>query len=253
MHRPDAGLRHLILSDLHSNIEALRAVLDHAAGTGYDRAIVLGDVVGYGADPAAVIESVRALPGLIGVRGNHDRVVIGIDDGDDFNPPARAAAHWTRGVLTDAATGFLRALPTGPREFAPGVLLVHGSPLDEDEYLLDEGGARRSFDGVAFPICFFGHTHLPCVFVRDGDRVFRSVPQGPETTLSIESGRRYLVNPGSVGQPRDRNPLAGYAVYDAAAATVTFHRIPYPLAEARRRVLEAGLPSWLGDRLALGV
>jgi diadenosine tetraphosphatase ApaH/serine/threonine PP2A family protein phosphatase len=246
-------VKYLVLSDLHSNLEALRAVLEHAAPAGCERSLVLGDIVGYGADPLEVIEVVRALPGLAAVRGNHDRVAAGFDDGNDFNPPARTAAHWTRARLTGETAGFLRGLARGPLECAPGVLLSHGSPLDEDEYLLDAAGARRCLRDRAFALCFFGHTHLPCVFVEDGGEVGLRVPRRPEEVVPLEPGRRYLVNPGSVGQPRDRVPLAGYAIYDPAAATVTFRRVPYAIAETRRKILDAGLPSWLGDRLVLGV
>ena len=241
-----------MLSDLHANLEALRAVLDHAAGAGCGGALVLGDIVGYGADPVGVVEAVRLLPGCVAVRGNHDRVVAGHDDGDDFNPPARAAAHWTRGVLTGLAAAFLHDLPEGPREFAPRRLLCHGSPLDEDEYLLDHRQAQRSFEGASFDLCFFGHTHLPCIYALEDGRVTRMAPGASPAVCALLPGRRYLVNPGSVGQPRDRNPHAGYAVYDDAAATVTFHRIPYALADARRKIIDAGLPAWLGDRLTLG-
>jgi predicted phosphodiesterase len=245
-------VKHLVLSDLHSNIEALRAVLEHAAPAACEGALVLGDIVGYGADPLAVIAAVRDLPGLIAVRGNHDRVAAGLDEGDDFNPPARVAAHWTRGRLTDETAGFLRRLPRGPLECAPGVLLSHGSPLDEDEYLLHAAEAARCFRGKTFALCFFGHTHLPCVFTENGGGIALRAPRGPEEVVALKPGHRYLVNPGSVGQPRDRVPMAGYAIYDPGAATVTFRRVPYAVAEARRKIHAAGLPAWLGDRLVLG-
>jgi predicted phosphodiesterase len=245
-------MRYLVMSDLHANREALRAVLEDASRPGFDGVLLLGDVVGYGADPGAVIDALRPLPGLTAVRGNHDRVAAGLDAADDFNPPARAAARWTRDALSPEDAGFLRGLPRGPRAFAPRRLLSHGSPLDEDEYLLDAAQARRCFEGAAFDLCFFGHTHLPGMFVEAAGAVSWVAPGRDDGAEALLPGRRYLVNPGSVGQPRDRDPRAAYVLYDDAAARVLFRRVPYAFDETRRRILEAGLPAWLGDRLALG-
>jgi diadenosine tetraphosphatase ApaH/serine/threonine PP2A family protein phosphatase len=245
-------MRSLVLSDVHSNIEALGRVLESAATAGYDRALALGDLVGYGPDPGATIAAVRALPGLVAVRGNHDRVASGLEDGGEFNNAARVAALWTLASLRPEERDFLAGLPRGPRPFADGALLSHGSPLDEDQYLLDAGLARRCFAALPFDLCFYGHTHLPGAFVMEEGRVRFEPAAGERTVLSLQPGRRYLVNPGSVGQPRDRDPRGGFAIYDEAARTVTFHRVAYPAEETRRKILAAGLPSWLGDRLLLG-
>jgi len=246
-------MRYLVLADLHSNLEALETVLERARGLGYDRILVLGDIVGYGADPNAVIETLRRQPQVTAIRGNHDRVAAGLDEPDDFNEAARAAARWTRSALGEESRAFLRALPRGPLEFAPGRLLVHGSPLDEDQYLLDEGAARRCFAEVPFDLCFFGHTHHPCRFTMQEGRVTLHAARGERTELVLEPGRRHLINPGSLGQPRDRSPLCSFALYDEAAATVTIHRIVYPLETTRAKILSAGLPPALGERLRLGV
>ncbi len=245
--------RYLVLSDLHSNLEALRAVLDCAGGLAYDRVLILGDIVGYGADPGAVIDVVRGLPRSVVIRGNHDRVAAGLGEGDEFNVAARSAVLWTRRALQGPGLEYLRALPRGPREFAAGGLLCHGTPLDEDEYLLEEEGARRCFEAISFELCFFGHTHYPCVFTQEGERVRLRLPQGEIAEFPLARGARHLVNPGSVGQPRDRDPRASFALYDDAASSVTIHRIAYPIDGARQKILEAGLPRWLGDRLRLGV
>ena len=246
-------MRYLLLSDLHSNLEALEAALHHARDEVRDGVLVLGDIVGYGPDPNAVIEILRGLSGLVAVRGNHDKVAAGLERGETFNAAARAAAEWTSRELTDGNRAFLRALPRGPLEFSPGRLLSHGTPLDEDLYLLEEGTARRCFDEVPFDLCFFGHSHFPCAFSLDGPRVALEAARGERTTFSLQAGRRYLINPGSLGQPRDRNPRACYALYDDGTASVTVHRVAYPLESTRDKILRAGLPTVLGDRLRLGL
>lgn len=246
-------MRYLVLADLHSNLEALGAALEFARPLGYDRALVLGDIVGYGPDPGGVIDLLGSLPDVVAIRGNHDRVAAGLDGEEEFNEAARAAALWTRRALSPGAAAYLRSLPRGPLEFAPGRLLSHGTPLDEDEYLLEEGGARRCFDALPFDLCFFGHTHLPCEFRLAGSRVERRAARGERTEFSPVAGGRRLINPGSIGQPRDRDPRCGFALYDAAADTVTLHRIPYAHATTRRKILDAGLPAWLANRLRLGV
>jgi diadenosine tetraphosphatase ApaH/serine/threonine PP2A family protein phosphatase len=246
-------MRYLVLADLHSNLEALEAALERARPMGYDRVLVLGDIVGYGPDPTAVIERLASLREVVAIRGNHDRVAAGQDGEDEFNDAARAAALWTRSALSPGAVAYLKALPEGPLEFAPGRFLSHGTPLDEDEYLLDEGGARRCFDALRFDLCFFGHTHLPCEFRLEGLRVEWRAARGERTEFSLEAGRRHLINPGSIGQPRDRDPRCGFAIYDAAAGTVTLHRVAYPHATTSRKILQAGLPAWLAERLRFGV
>jgi diadenosine tetraphosphatase ApaH/serine/threonine PP2A family protein phosphatase len=245
-------MRFLILSDLHSNLEALESALTAASSWGYDRTLVLGDIVGYGADPNPVVAILRRLPGLVSIRGNHDRVAASLEEPEGFNDAARLSALWTRQALTEDNRAFLAALPPGPLEFAPGKLLCHGTPLDEDAYLMDEAEARRCFDGARFDLCLFGHSHHPGAFVLEGSRISRRPAVEENPVIDILPGRRYLVNPGSVGQPRDRNPRAGFAIYDDTSDTVSIHRVAYPVAETREKILRAGLPRWLGDRLLLG-
>ncbi len=245
-------MRFLLLSDLHSNLEAVSAALDRAGEIGYDRALILGDIVGYGADPNAVIERLRALDGPLAIRGNHDKVAAGLDEGEGFNEAARIAALWTRRALSPDNLSFLRDLPRGPLEFAPGRLLCHGTPLDEDEYLMDVEDARRCFGALPFDLCFFGHSHYPGAFVLVGDRITRRPAAGDEAVLEIAEGHRYLINPGSVGQPRDRNTKCGFAVYDDRERRVLLVRVDYAADAARNKILDAGLPRWLGDRLLVG-
>jgi diadenosine tetraphosphatase ApaH/serine/threonine PP2A family protein phosphatase len=246
-------MRYLVLSDLHSNLEALETALAYAGGLGYESILVLGDVVGYGPDPNAVVDSLRRRGDVVAIRGNHDKVAAGLEEGEGFNEAARKAAHWTRDSLTPENLAYLRALPKGPREFAPGGLLVHGTPHDEDRYLLDEGEARRSFQAAAFELCFFGHTHYPGAFTLAGGRVTARRAQGDQTVFALAAGQRCLLNPGSLGQPRDRDPRCAFALYDADARSVAVHRIPYPLEATREKIRAAGLPAALGERLRFGV
>jgi len=245
-------MRFLLLSDLHSNLEALDATLARADEIGYDRVLILGDIVGYGADPNAVVARLRGLDGPVAIRGNHDKVAAGIEEGEGFNEAARIAALWTRRALAPDNLAFLRDLPRGPLEFAPGRLLCHGTPLDEDEYLMDVDDARRCFDALPFEMCFFGHSHYPGAFVLEGERITRRPAVGDEAILELVEGHRYLINPGSVGQPRDRNTKCGFAVYDDRTRRVLLVRMAYPADAARDKILDAGLPRWLGDRLLVG-
>jgi len=246
-------MRTLILSDLHANAEATEAVLRAARGIGYDRTFVLGDLAGYGADPGAVVAAVRALRELRIVRGNHDKIVAELEPMEGFHDQARAAAEWTRRALDPDLVAWIRDLPRGPIPVAPGVILSHGSPADEDAYLLHAGEARRAFDQGPFDLCFFGHTHLPGAFVEEGGRIQWSAARGDRVDVPLAPGRRCLVNPGSVGQPRDRDPRAAFAIYDDVARLISIVRVPYAIASARSKIHEAGLPPWLGDRLLLGV
>ena len=238
---------------MHANIQALEAVLAAVPAGAYERVLVLGDLVGYGADPNAVVDCVRALDPLLAIRGNHDRVACGIDEPLDFNAMARQAAVWTLRTLTDANRDYLRALPAGPRHVGARLQVCHGSPADEDEYLFDPTDAAGAFEHVDRPVCLFGHTHLPMAFVRARRRVFAVVPDPGETTsLAIEPDTLYLINPGSVGQPRDGDARAAFALVDDEAGAVELRRVPYAIHEARRAILEAGLPPALAHRLAAG-
>ncbi|MFQ5877875.1 MAG: metallophosphoesterase family protein [Acidobacteriota bacterium] len=246
-------MRYLVLADLHSNLEALRAALGYARRLGFERALVLGDIVGYGADPNGVVDALRALPELTAIRGNHDRVAAGITGPDGFNEAARASAEWTHRSLREDNRDYLGGLPRGPLEFSPGSLLAHGTPLDEDAYLLDGGGARACFESRPFDLCFIGHTHYPSLFALNGDEVSAGLLRGGRVEVRLAAGARFLINPGSLGQPRDRDPRCSFAIYDDDARTVTLHRLEYPVETARRKILDAGLPAVLGDRLRAGV
>jgi predicted phosphodiesterase len=251
-------VRYLILSDIHSNYEAFRAVLAHAARKRRNAILFLGDAVGYGAAPNQVIERLRRMGNqLISVRGNHDRVVLDPGQGAVFfNAHARRAVAWSAETLTPANRRFLDALPTGPRIVEKGVAICHGSPGDEDEYLFAEGEAIAAFRAIKERVTFFGHSHVPCMFELSRDRDHESLVgvllRGSRVVIDLDPAKRYLINPGSVGQPRDRDPRAAYALFDSAAQRFTLYRVAYNVEAARRRILAAGLPAILADRLIHG-
>lgn len=243
-------MRHLVLSDIHANLPALEAVLD-AARNEWDEALVLGDLVGYGADPNAVIDRVRDLHPRAIIRGNHDKAACGLDSGEQFNQTARYAAQWTERQLTPPNREYLRGLARGPIEIDERLEICHGAPFDEDHYIFDAADARRAFDVRHRPVCVFGHTHLPAVFTAGPVSLTADLPEGARRTLAFEDDVWYLVNPGSVGQPRDGDARAAFAIYDSDGA-FEFRRVTYDVAEAQRRISAAGLPQSLANRLAIG-
>jgi predicted phosphodiesterase len=246
-------MRYLILSDMHANWEAFEAVLNRARRKRFDAVLVLGDLVGYGAAPNQVVEAVRALPGKVWlVRGNHDKVVTGIDAGGGFNQAALAAAQWTRGRLTRPNFRFVKELPLGPVEVAPGLVICHGSPLDEDAYVFSDVDAYEIFSAHAAPVTFFGHTHIPSLFTLERRGIGVRALRGTAGRIALDPARRYLVNPGSIGQPRDRDPRAAFMTYDSDRAVVRWYRVSYPVRRAQARIRAAGLPATLADRLAVG-
>lgn len=246
-------MRYLILSDMHANWSAFEAVLRRARRKRFDAVLVLGDLVGYGAAPNQVVEAVRKLgPRLFTVRGNHDKVVSGIDSGANFNQTALTAAQWTSTRLTPANLRYVRDLPQGPIQIEPGMAICHGSPLDEDTYVFSDVDAWEIFSNFPVPVTFFGHTHIPSLFSLEGRQLGVRALRGRTGTLHLQPGGRYLVNPGSIGQPRDRDPRASYMTYDSERRIVRWHRVEYPIEEAQRRIRKAGLPGSLADRLALG-
>jgi len=251
-------VRYLILSDVHSNLEAMRAVMAHAARKRRDGVLFLGDAVGYGAAPNQVVERLRMMGSLVrSVRGNHDRVVLDPTQGAVFfNNHARRAAAWTAELLTGANHRWLEALPPGPREVEPGLAICHGSPADEDEYLFTEAEAQAAFGATSGRVVFFGHSHVPCMFelTEHGGRqsIVGVLLRGSRVVIDLDPARRYLINPGSVGQPRDRDARAAYGLYDSEARRFTLYRVEYDVEMARRRIMGAGLPAILGDRLLHG-
>ena len=245
-------MRYLIVSDLHGNWEALQAVLDDTAGQ-YDEAVCCGDLVGYGADPNRVVEWVRENCRIV-VRGNHDKACTGLEDLEWFNPVARSAALWTLQQLTTENADYIRRLPEGPLIHG-GLELFHGAPFDEDEYLLTAPDAGEAFGYLAARVAFFGHTHVQGGFIWNHARV-EIIPSmnsyGNRDSMTIDPECAYMLNPGSVGQPRDGDPRAGCALYDSEGPAVTYCRTNYDVEGAARKIRDAGLPPILADRLSMG-
>ncbi len=258
-------MRALILSDIHGNLEALEAVLA-AAKDQWDELWNLGDMVGYGGAPNQVLGRIRPLSTLV-VRGNHDRVCCGLTSSTGFNPVARAAALWTHEELTPANLEWLRQLPQGPLTPAePNITCAHGSPLDEDQYILNMRDAWAPLQQMLTPITFFGHTHIQGGFaqrdhqwheLRPGISRPRNADDKPHNhaqswTHELLPGMRHLINPGSVGQPRDYDWRAAFALFDSIECRIIFHRVPYDLVASQGRILMAGLPERLAARLREG-
>jgi diadenosine tetraphosphatase ApaH/serine/threonine PP2A family protein phosphatase len=244
-------MRYLVLSDIHANIEALNSVLADAGRHGDAEILLLGDLVGYGADPNGVITCVRGLRVAAAVRGNHDRVVSGLDGAEDFNDAARESASRTAQALTDDNREYLRGLPVGPLAVDDLIEICHGTPFDEDAYVFDEMDAVYALRTASRPLCLFGHTHSPLALSMAGDEVeFTAVTPG--STFRLKDGVRYLINVGSVGQPRDGDPRAAYGIVDTEGRELTCYRVEYPVDQAQARIRAAGLPEALARRLGLG-
>ena len=254
-------MRYLVLSDIHANLEALDATL--AAAPDYDRVLVLGDLVGYGADPNAVIDRVRELPIAAMIRGNHDKVAAGIDSTEGFNHVAKTAVMWTAEALTEANLAWLRALPAGPVAIDEAIEICHGTPFDEDVYVFDDMDAFQAIRAAERPLCLYGHTHVPAVYrllegrpgsvpPRDPSLDLLGPTRGVRFRVTLDPDARFLVNCGAVGQPRDGDPRAAFGIVDSEAATATLIRVNYDIATAQRKIVAAGLPEVLSRRLAVG-
>jgi len=243
-------MRAALLSDIHANREALEAVEARLAGLRVDQVLFLGDAVGYNADPEYCLKRVGELAAFC-VRGNHDKTVSDPANLDWFNEVAREALVWTRRQLDGRGLALLEALPRGPLAVEERWVLCHGTPADEDQYLTQARDAEKAFRFLQdrFPraeVAFFGHTHVPVIVAEKG----RALP--PPERFALRPGVRYLINPGSVGQPRDRVPLASFGVLDTGEGVYEHYRVPYAIEKTQGKILAAGLPRALADRLAGG-
>ena len=241
-------MRALIVSDVHSNLEALRAVLrDAERRGGFDQVWALGDLVGYGPDPGPCLDLLRRRDGVV-VAGNHDLAAVGKLGTEAFNSYA-AAVHWTAGRLSEEHKGYLRGLPL--KAEIDDFTLVHGSPRDPVwEYVVTPRSAAANFRHFDTGRCLVGHSHVPFVCRQRGDTaVFDPFPLDEPVDLGAE---RVILNPGGLGQPRDGDPRTTYLLYDSATGAVSHHRVEYDIPATQRKILEAGLPPFLAARLASG-
>ena len=237
----------LVISDIHANFTALDAVLADAGQV--DAVWCLGDLVGYGPDPEVCVERIRQLPNTVCLLGNHDAAVLGKLDQEAFNHEANISVSWTRGQLSPASLGYLQGLRT--RVETQNVTLSHGSPRNPIwEYLLDINTVLSNFSFFKTPICIVGHTHIPIIYAHNGNgTVDWSIPQ-PGVLTPIQG--RAILNPGSVGQPRDRNPMAAYAIYHSDENSWEARRVEYDIASVQKRISAAGLPFRHAARLMDG-
>ncbi len=238
----------LVISDIHSNKTAFEAVLEDAGS--YDAVWCLGDVVGYGPDPNQCVEMVKDLPELVCLRGNHDSAVTGLVEKSKFNPSAQEALEWTEKELNASNLAFIRELPSHTERGE--VTLAHGSPRDPVwEYIMDPYTATANFDFFSTPYCLVGHSHIPFLYTYENEEelaVRHPVPLGEE----IQLPERALLNPGSVGQPRDNDPRASYAMFDPEERTWIHYRVDYDIEGVQNRMRKAGLPLTYIQRIAHG-
>jgi diadenosine tetraphosphatase ApaH/serine/threonine PP2A family protein phosphatase len=245
-------MRYLVLSDIHANLEALDAVLKAARDIPHERVLVLGDLIGYGADPNAVVDRIRGLAPFAVIRGNHDKVGAGLEPSDAFNAVARTAIRWTYEALSDENRDWLAALAAGPLAIDELLEICHGTPYDEDVYIFDDGDVLRAMQSSSRRLCLFGHTHVQ-VGYRLAHQSLTLETEDLSRPLNVPiSHGHYLLNPGSVGQPRDGDPRAGFAVYDAGAQVVEMYRTPYAIDRTQAKIRAAGLPEALAQRLVIG-
>ena len=239
-------MRYALIADIHSNLEALEVVLNDAKEQKCTHYACVGDVVGYGANPKECLDIVRSM-GMPVVKGNHDEYCSSEEDLEGFNPHAAEAVNWTRKQLNKEDRAWLRDLKY--IRLVASFSMVHAT-LDGPQrwgYVFDKLAAAASFTYQNTAVCFFGHTHVPVAFVRDS-----MVRGGTYSKFRVEPGKKYFVNVGAVGQPRDGNPKSGYVVYDLTEGTIELRRLDYDIPKAQKKIIEAGLPQRLADRLTVG-
>jgi predicted phosphodiesterase len=247
-------MRYLILSDIHSNVEAFEACIRRAKQASYDTVLCCGDIVGYGPNPVEAIDLVRDLNTTC-IRGNHDRVASGLDEATNFNMHARQAIYWTRDALPDAYRDYLASLPLGPLDITAESQLVHGAITHEDDYIFTEAEANMNLLLTRKNITFFGHSHFPVVFTanKSDKAVLAPMYEFDEfTAAECDPHVKVFVNPGSVGQPRDGDPRAAFAIWDYERARVEFYRVEYDVEKTQSKMRDALLPTYLIDRLSRG-
>ena len=239
-------MRYAIISDIHGNTEALDAVLADIGKARVDRCICLGDIVGYGAEPVECIRKIKDL-GIDTVMGNHDAAAVGETPLDYFNAYAKEAVIWTAEQIGEDEGKFINGLPL-KRDYE-GFVIVHSTLDRPDEwgYVMDMLSARSCFERMESPLCFIGHSHVPVVFREKG-----SITCFPAGETVLEDDARYIINVGSVGQPRDGDSRASYGIYDTDQRNVTIRRVPYDVGGAQEKIIDAGLPGFLALRLGMG-
>jgi predicted phosphodiesterase len=242
-------VRYLIFSDIHSNLEAFEKFLGQKKAKNVDRILFLGD---YGPDPNGVIGLFRQLPHLKAVRGNHDKVIADLESSALFNPAAAFSAEWSKLNISPANFQYLKKLPKGPLVIDRFITICHGSTFDEDYYVFSQFEATESFRFMSTSIGFFGHTHFPIIYYLRNEKL-DVVPLSETARIKLDRNTRYLINPGSIGQPRDKNPAPSYIVFDSVKMEISFNRFAYEVGKTQKKIRDAGLPELLASRLEAGV
>ncbi len=247
-------MRYLILSDIHANLDALNAVLEHIKRERIDKYIILGDILDYGAQPNETINLLKTLLPQDAVRGDHEKIFTGALSEEYFDPEVLICSKWTKKQLTQNSAAYIESLPAGPKTVDNAFEIVHGSYPDEDMYIMDSDALDTSFANLKMPIGFFGHTHIPIVFIErlDGKKEMADI-YGSKNVFTLKDDERYLINPGSIGQPRDNNPDAAFAIYDSTVKTIVLLRVPYDRHSAAKKIMDAGLPDFFAQRLVAGI
>lgn len=246
-------MKYLVFSDIHGNLEALISFLRFIKKKRIDSFLFLGDLVGYGANPNEVIESLKKFKSITMIRGNHDKVCCGLNSIETFNPVAAEAIKWTKNHLSRDNISYLKSLRKGPLEVDEEIYICHGSPLDEDHYIFDDYEAREAFSVDSSKLCFFGHTHFPVIFKKKNNIIETNYIFENYKVIKLERKSRYLINPGSIGQPRDRNPKLSFLIFDTLKWEVTFFRVDYDVECAQKKIIENNLPPLLARRLEYGI
>ncbi len=245
-------MKYLIFSDIHSNLEAFEALLRLKRAKSCDKILFLGDLVGYGPNPQEVIELFLTLENKYYIRGNHDKVIANLESASLFNPAAAFSVEWSKLKISEKSRDFLRKLPRGPLVIDHFLTICHGSTFDEDFYIFSQFEAAEAFRFMETNIGFFGHTHFPIIFLLRNNQI-KSIPLIKNLHFKLDANTRYLINPGSIGQPRDKNPHSSYIIFDASRKEIQFIRYSYDFKKTQKKIREAGLPEILASRLEVGV
>jgi predicted phosphodiesterase len=245
-------MRYLIFSDIHSNFEALEEFLGLKRVRNIDTYLFLGDLVGYGPNPNEVITTFRRMKNIHSVRGNHDKVIADLESSSLFNPAAAFSAEWSKVQITEENLRFLKSIPKGPLVIDHFITICHGATFDEDYYIFSIFEAIESFKFMTTSIGFFGHTHFPLIYYLRNEKL-DIVPLTEDTKIKLDPNTKYLINPGSIGQPRDKNPASSFIIFDSNKREIQFVRYPYEVKKTQKKIREAGLPELLASRLEAGV
>ncbi len=245
-------MKYLVFSDIHSNLEAFNRLLAITKNKTVDKYIFLGDLVGYGPDPSEIINLFRGLGSVSLIRGNHDKVVADLESSSLFNPVAAYSAEWSKTQISEDNLQYLKDIKKGPDVVDHFITICHGSTFDEDYYVFSMFDALESFKFIETSIGFFGHTHFPIIYLLRNEKI-DVVPLNSKTRIKLDRNTKYLINPGSIGQPRDKNPNSSYIIFDSTRRDISFFRFSYNFKKTQKKIINAGLPDTLASRLESGI